>query len=300
MPAQRALTVPFMLLMLLVACSRPASGRVEATVVDVTTGRAVVRSLPQWRMAVGDITAGAEPFVAAPVGGRVEAILVVAGEHIEAQSIVATMRRTARPGAPRSATIRVRAPAAATITQILVAPGTRVPAGTALVAVAGAHIRQARLPFLATVARRLPIGARVWLHSPLAPRSRLPGTVARVQSTACSCRAESDTPSRKAVYAYINLPPLAGFGVGTPVRAEVRIARATLVVVPAPSVVLRRPGTVVFVVNHHHVVMTRVHVALRQRHLIGLRSGLTAGAQVVVTGANQLHNGSPIHVHRPA
>lgn len=300
MPAQRALTIPFMLLMSLVACSRPASGRIHATVADVTTGRAVMRSLPQWRAAVGEITAGAEPFIAAPVQGRVETIRVVAGEHVDAQSLIATMRRAVGPGAPPSATVRVRAPTAATITQILVAPGARVPAGTALVAVAGTHIRQARLPFLASVANHLRIGARVWLHSPLAPRSRLPGTIARVQSTACACQAESDIPNTQAVYAYVNLPPLAGFGIGTPVRAEVPIARATLVVVPAPSVVLRRPGTVVFVVDHHHVVMTRVRVAIRHRHLIGLRSGLRAGAQVVVTGTDHLHNGSLIHVHRLA
>lgn len=290
MPSTRTLAVPCVLLTLLVACSRPAPGHVRTAAVTVTVRPAVVQSLPRWRAAVGEITAGAEPFVATPVSGHVDALMVTAGEHIRARSVVATIAPASAPGARRPPMIHVRAPVAATVTRTLVAPGATVAAGTALVALTGTHIRQARLPFLAAVAGYLHIGMRVWLHSPLAPRSRLPGVLATVRPTA----------SGRAVYAYVDLPPLAGFGTGTPIRAEVPIARLTVVAVPAPSVVLRRPGTVVFAIHHHHAVMTRVRVAIRRRHLIGLQSGLAAGTEVAITGIRYLHNGSLVHVRRPA
>jgi hypothetical protein len=270
---------------LLAACARhstPTSGAAP----QVTVGRAFTTRLAVVRTAVGDVEPGASPVITAPVGGRLTGISVQSGSVVVAGEILARLRPSDPAGAPRPALV-IRAPVNARVARVFAQDGRRLHPGQRLFGLAGASIRTARAPFPAVLHPPLRIGQRVLLHSPLAPRSPVTGTIARL------------TPAkRNALYAWITLPPRPGFTVGSPLRVDVMAGSAQRLLVPPGAVFLRRVGTVVFVVRGRHVYEQRVRAARVVSQGVVVRSGLRPGTEVVTHAQARLTNGMRVRIAR--
>ncbi len=270
---------------LLAACARhstPTSGAAP----QVTVGRAFTTRLAVVRTAVGDVEPGASPVITAPVGGRLTGISVQSGSVVVAGEILARLRPSDPAGAPRPALV-IRAPVNARVARVFAQDGRRLHPGQRLFGLAGASIRTARAPFPAVLHPPLRIGQRVLLHSPLAPRSPVTGTIARL------------TPAkRNALYAWITLPPRPGFTVGSPLRVDVMAGSAQRLLVPPGAVFLRRVGTVVFVVRGRQVYEQRVRAARVVSQGVVVRSGLRPGTEVVTHAQARLTNGMRVRIAR--
>lgn len=263
------------------ACSHKSSGASGRQVV-VHTAVAIVRPVPRIVSAVGDVGRGLSPVISAPIAGRLTDLRVTAGESVAGGSALASLQ----PGGLGTPPETVYAPAPGTITQILVPAGMRVPQGKALFGWTGASARQARVPFAAALGPQLYQGQPVLLHSPLAPRSPVTGTIARL------------VPDTKhhALYAVITLPPRHGWVVGSPVRADVVVGTRPALVVPKSSIALRSIGSVVYVLHDQTVRQQRVTIKARLRRLAIISSGLAPGATVVTDPGPTLANGSHVTV----
>ena len=290
MSAHRSRAALIALGALLAACARhsaPASG----TVPQVTVGRAFMTRLAEIRTAVGDVEPGASPVITAPEGGRLAGITVGPGSVVAAGEILARLRPSGPANTPQPSLL-IRASVHAEVTRVLAQDGMRVHPGQRLFALAGASIRMARAPFAVGLHPPLMIGERALLHSPLAPRSPVTGTIARL------------TPAKRtrhALYAWITLPPRPGFTVGSPLRVDVAAGMALRLLVPPGAVFLRRAGTVVFVVRGRRVYEQRVHAARVVAQGVVIRSGLRAGTEVVTHAQTRLANGMRVHIaHRLA
>ena len=270
---------------LLAACARhPAPASLAAP--QVTVGRAFTTRLAVVRTAIGDVEPGASPVITAPTGGRLTDISVQSGSAVVAGEILARLRPPDPAGAPRPPLV-IRAPVNARVVRVLVQDGQRLHPGQRLFGLAGTSIRTARAPFPAVLHPPLRIGQRVLLHSPLAPRSPVTGTIARL------------TPAkRNALYAWITLPPRPGFTVGSPLRVDVMAGSAQRLLVPPGAVFLRRVGTVVFVVRGRHVYEQRVRAARVVSQGVVVRSGLRPGTEVVTHAQARLTNGMRVRIAR--
>ena len=275
---------------LLAACARhPAPASLAAP--QVTVGRAFTTRLAVVRTAIGDVEPGASPVITAPTGGRLTDISVQSGSAVVAGEILARLRPPDPAGAPRPSLV-IRAPVNARVVRVFAQDGQRLHPGQRLFGLAGTSIRTARAPFPAVLHPPLRIGQRVLLHSPLAPRSPVTGTIARL------------TPAKRthhALYAWITLPPRPGFTVGSPLRVDVMAGRAQRLLVPPGAVFLRRVGTVVFVVRGRHVYARPIRAAHVVAQGVVIRSGLRPGTEVVTHAPVRLTNGMRVRIaHRPA
>lgn len=263
------------------ACSHDSSGTPRRQV-TVHTALAVIRPVPRLVTAVGDVGPGFSPVIGAPMAGRLTRLRVTVDQSVAAGAPLAYVR----PQGPGAQLAPIVAPAPGVITQILVPAGTKVHQGQALFGWTGATVRQARVPFPATLGPDLHAGQAVLLHSPLAPRSPVTGTIARL----------IPHPKHHAIFAVIALPPRHGWVVGSPVRADVVIADRPALVLPKTSIALRRAGDVVFVLHHRIVRMQAVTVAARLRRVVVISSGLAPGVTVVTDPSQSLINGTRVKI----
>ncbi len=264
---------------LLSACLAQTAAADRHSPVPITIGHARHTVMPRVAVAIGEILPGAEPFVAAPASGTVTSYSIVPGEFVARGAAVATLQPAQGPA------VVVRAPLSATVTGLSVAVGGQVTAGTPLAGLRGHGIRRACMPFAAAHASHFTVGETVYLHSPLNPRDRLLARIVAIKPSAQS----------GVRYVYTDLPPLPGFTPGSPVRADLILAERTVISVPSESVVLRPPGTVVFVVRDHRVHEQVVTVQIRRRHRVAV-SGLSAGTRVAASALDQLHNGTRVRL----
>lgn len=280
----RSRAAPIALGALLIACSRhPTPEAGPPMIVDV--GVPSLTKVAQVASAVGDIQPGASPVVIAPADGRVTTVAAMSGSAIAAGQILARLRPAGPSATPRRS-LAIRAAAPATVTRVFIHNGQRVRRGQRLFGLAGPQIRQARIPFPAALRPALRIGKPVVLHSPLAPRSPLPGTIARLTSPKMP----------DAVYAWITLPPRRGFTVGSPLRADVATGTRTGLVIPRSAAPLRRIGTVVFVVHGDRVHERRIQVAQVLPEGVVVRSGLRPGTRIVIRPPARLANGMRVRI----
>ncbi|MDA8389583.1 MAG: hypothetical protein M0Z76_02440 [Gammaproteobacteria bacterium] len=267
------------ILVALSACSSQTASADSPPAVAVRVGHARRTLMPRMAVAIGEILPGAEPFLRAPVGGTLTAFSVGRGQSMTRGTAIATIQPA--HGAP----IVLRAPAPAIVTRTLIPAGTHVTAGQRVVGLRGPDIREARLPFAASVAAHFVIGQPVTLHSPLNPRGRLRGHIVAIKpGTQDGAR-----------YIYADLPPLPGFTPGSPVRADILLAQKPAITVPAASVTLRTIGTVVFVIRNGRAHEEPVKVEIRRRHRVAV-SGVAAGARVAASALGQLRSGTRVRV----
>ncbi len=256
---------------ILTGCSaHPAHTSVTA---PVTVSHARLRPVPTIVSAIGRITRGASPVITATHDGRVTAVLVHPGESVRAGETLARLQRAGNASARGAIT----APVSARVTRILIRAGMRIRRGQRLFGLQGPAIREARAPFLVRPASALTVGQRVWLHSPLAPRAPVRGTIVTINQT----RHKAFDTERHALNVVIALPPLQGFAPRSPVRVDAVLGVQRALTVPAKAVVLRARGTVVFVLHHGRARMQTVHVRARTRRWAVLASGLRPGTPVV-------------------
>ncbi len=272
---------------LLAACSRHDTLTTGAPV-GVDVGYPVATPVAKMTSAVGDIEPGANPVVTASRAAVVRDIGVRTGSVTARGQVMATLRPTGtRQRHPEP--LVIRAPAAATVTRVFVSVGERVRAGQRLLALRGAAIRMARAPFPARLRAVLQAGRRVFVHSPLAPRTPLKATIVRL------------THPKKGddLYAWIALPPRRGFAVGSPIRVDVVTATGTRLVIPRSAVSLRRPGAVVFVVHKDRVQERRITMGRTLPQGVVVRAGLRAHSQIVIRTQARMISGMRVHVERP-
>ncbi len=181
----------------------------------------------------------------------------------------------------------VRAPISGRVQRRMVAAGDYVRAGSPLVSIVAGGKLTISLPFPETrsglirpgqeVALTLPGGSRI-VHTRIRELSPMVGRT----SGAFEARMKIDNPGE--------------WRPGGGVIADVLVAKhKNAVVVPAPAVVLRPKGEVVYVIRHgkafEQVVNTGVHIGPN----VEITRGLSAGTPVAVDGAAFLSNGATVH-----
>lgn len=272
-----------------VGCSHQASVTGASTApIPITVSHAVVRTIPRIQSAIGEITNGNPPYLTAPARGQLTTVFVRPQESVRAHQPLGLFQPSVRGAGSLPHTIVIRAPFAGTVSAQLVTVGQHCIAGQRIFGFAGPAIRTARLPFISADQARLHIGETVMLHSPLAPLTTLDGTIGAL------------TPNSQghAIYAFVTLPPVRGWVPGSPVRADVIVGTHQAIIVPRQSVVLRLPGTVVFLIHHHHAYAQPVLVGEGLRHYVQIQSGLRAGTLVAQDGTQYLNNGSRVIIRR--
>lgn len=282
-PTRRTLVIWSVALAACLNPSQPAAAR--RLRVDVQ--KAVFATVPRIVAAIGNIEPGASPVIRAAGGGQVTQILTQLGSHITPGEALASLQPTETTG-PAAPAVIVRAPVAAQIFRMLISVGATVQAGQPLFGIKGKKVREARAPFPLRLASRLHRGQTVLLHSPLAPRSPLTGTVARL----------AVHPKRQVIYAFINLPARRGWTVGSPVRVDLVTRTYRALVIPKDAVHLRRIGTVVFVLHNGSIRMRRVEIRAYLTHRAVIRSGLAANARVITWAPGRLVSGLQVRVSR--
>ncbi len=272
---------------LLAACSRhDAHGAGTPVAVDV--GHPVATEVAQTRSAVGDVERGASPVITAPRAGVLTRVAVQTGSVVTRGQIVGRLRLAGPPGRARPR-IAIRAPVTATVTRVFVSAGQRVQPWQRLFALSGASIRKARAPFPASLRPALRVGERVFVHSPLAPRTPLKATIARL----------TNPKKGHAVYAWIDLPPRRGFAVGSPLRVDVVTATRARLVIPREAISLRGPGAVVFVVHKGRVQERRIAMGQSVPQGMVVRSGLRVTTEIVIHAPTRLVDGMRVRVKGP-
>lgn len=248
---------------------------------------AIFDTVPWMQSAIGNIEPGTSPVIKASSAGQLTQILTPLGSRVRPRQALAYLQplKAAPTGTP---ILTVRTPVQGRICRVLAPVGETVRVGQPLFGIEGKEVREARAPFRLRLASRLHVGETVLLHSPLAPRSPLTGTVARL----------AVHRKRHVIYALITLPARRGWVSGSPVRVDVITKSYRGLVIPKDAVHLRRVGTVVFVLHGGTVRMQRVEIEEYLAHRAVIRSGLSANTLVVTEAQGRLTNGARVKVRK--
>lgn len=187
----------------------------------------------------------------------------------------------------------VRAPLAGRIERRLVSAGDFARRGTPLFAIATSNALRALLPVPEPLAREITPGLAVELDSPLSPGRRLAGRVTELRPAVGE--------ANRAVWVIVDVDDAGDWRPEATVRARIVLrTRADAVVVPAPSVVRRPAGDVVYAIVDGRAAQRVVSTGERIDGLVEIREGLVAGATVAVEGAGYLSDGAPVRLAESA
>lgn len=179
----------------------------------------------------------------------------------------------------------VRAPLSGQVEQRRVSAGDYVKRGDPLFLVTGGEGLRALLPFPETVAAQIKPGLAVTLTSPVAPGSRVRGTITELRPMVGK--------ASRAVWAIVDMTNPGGWRPDATVVGEVVVAvRRGAVLVPDASVVRRPAGEVVYVIRDGRARQQVVTLGERRDGRVEIVSGLAAGEPVAAEGAAYLTDGA--------
>lgn len=184
---------------------------------------------------------------------------------------------------------RVVSPLDGRVEKQIVSAGDFVKVGDPLFQIIGTQRLRAHLPFPEGVAARLQPGQTVRLSTPTAPDDVVTTTIKEIKPLIGSSNRAADI-----IADVVDQP---GWHPGASVDGSVILGEhAQAVVVPEQSVVLRPAGEVVYVVRGGSAAQRIVKVGLRERGMVEILEGLTAGEVVAVDGASFLTDKAPVNV----
>lgn len=182
----------------------------------------------------------------------------------------------------------VLSPVEGRVEKQIVSPGQFVKVGDPLFQVVTTRKLRARLPFPESMANVVKRGMTVRLSSP-AVQGSLEGKIDEIRPMAGN--------SNRAFDAYVTFANPGGWKPGASVNASLVLGvHEGAQLVPMQSVVLRPAGSVVYVVQGGEALQRTVEVGSKQNGMVEIRSGLEAGASVVVDGAGYLTDQTAVTV----
>lgn len=183
----------------------------------------------------------------------------------------------------------VTAPADGIIENQLISAGDYVKLGDPLFQLVSNRRLRAHLPFPEAAAPRLHKGQPVKLTSPQVPDKVFAGQIADIRPSVAE--------GSRAIDVLVDLEGDGSLKAGGTVNAAVQIAaKASALVVPEQSVVLRPAGKVVYAVVEGKVQQRVVQVGAKRDGRIEILSGLKDGEVVALDGAGFLTNGAAVTV----
>lgn len=182
------------------------------------------------------------------------------------------------------------APIPGVVSAVRAAPGAVVAAGDPILTLSSENALEARIDLTETELAGLAPDAEflVWRDHDTAQGVR--GRVSRISPVA-----DALTRTRRV---HIDLPPGAGFRLGSLIRAGRVISRRARMTVPVPALIEGPQGTAVWVVlrdgDGAHVSRQPVATGARLGDRVEVMEGLAPGAEVVIRGIHSLAEGQPV------
>lgn len=185
----------------------------------------------------------------------------------------------------------VLSPVGGRVEKQIVSPGQFVKVGDALFQLVTTGKLRARLPFPESMANVVQRGMTVRLSSAATPGTLVLGKIDEIRPMTVS--------SNRAIDAFVTLANPGAWKPGASVNAALVLAvHEHALLVPVQSVVLRPAGNVVYVVQGDKALQRKVELGQKQGGMVEIRSGLEAGASVVVDGAGFLTDQAAISVSK--
>ena len=187
---------------------------------------------------------------------------------------------------------RMTSPVDGVIEVQIAAIGDYLKVGDPLVRLVSNSRLRANLPFPESAAGRLKRGLTVRLSSPLAPGRIIEGRIEDIRPTLL------ETSRSLEVIARFDNPAGAGeLKSGGSVNAQVVLEhKASALMVPEQSVVLRPAGKVVYVISDGMARQQVVETGAKQGGMIELLKGVQTGDSIALDGAGFLSNGAVVSV----
>ncbi len=203
----------------------------------------------------------------------------IANQKVLNQQLAAARARVASIN-NNSGKTKIYAPIAGVVETKLVDTGDFVNVGSPIVQIISKQKLRAQLPFPESIGAQLKPGLKVRLSTPTSPN-----VVETVVLELKPLIAEGN----RTIMAIADVENAAGWQPGASVTGEVVISTVNeAMMVPEQSVILRPAGRVVYVVKDNIAHQVVVETGDRQRGLVEIKSGLTAGDLVAVDGAGFL------------
>jgi RND family efflux transporter MFP subunit len=206
---------------------------------------------------------------------------------LQAQSRTAAARRSIVED--QLARTVIRAPLDARIERRLVSAGDFVRRGTPLVELATSGELRALLPFPEQQAAMLAAGQAVTLRSPLDAGHTVNGTLSELRPAVGE--------ASRAVWAIVDIANPGTWRPGATVNGEIVVAvHRGAVVVPAPAIVRRPAGEVVYVIEGSRAIQRVVQPGERLNGHVEVREGLRGGERIALDGAAYLSDGASVRI----
>jgi RND family efflux transporter MFP subunit len=187
---------------------------------------------------------------------------------------------------------RLVAPVDGEVEERVVNVGDYVKVGDPMFRLVGRQLLRAHLPFPESAGPRLKTGQVVRLSSPLVPDKVVDASISEIRPTI--------TATSRALDVIVNFSGDSAFrGGGTVNAVVVTGTRASAIMVPEQSVVLRPAGKVVYLIADGKAAQAVVQTGTRKDGLIEIVSGLKGGETIAVDGAGFLTNGAAVAVAQP-
>ncbi len=184
---------------------------------------------------------------------------------------------------------RVRSPVDGIIEDRMVSEGDFVSSGTPLYSLVGGTSLRIVLPYPERIAHRLEPGLTVFLSPSSNPDDRHEAQLSDLRPTIGT--------SSRSIDAIVNMENPGHWRSGASITGEVVLdERENSITVPENSLVRRPAGTVVYVIEDERASEQVVETGVRVNGRVEIRSGLSDGATVAVTGAQFLSDGGRVRV----
>ncbi len=202
----------------------------------------------------------------------------------------AQLQAQTRIGAGHKAEV-LRASATGIVTTLAVSPGDRVQANTVLVTIATHDRLLLNLGLEPEDALQVPVGAKVWMHSPQSGHINFSGKVLAVN-------AMIDQKSRL-VNAVVAIPREVAdkLVLGMVLIGTVDLPAKTGIVVPHSALMTDKNGPYVYVVTRDITHRRNVDVSMETDDDAMIAKGIVAGDEVVIAGNAGLEDGTKIRTH---
>ena len=205
----------------------------------------------------------------------------------------AELKALARQGAGKSSDV-LRAPEAAIVTQLDVAPGAQVQAGQPLLMLGAQRHVWVRLGLEPEEVARVRAGMSVRLQPVFGHGGTIAAQIAQVHAVV--------NPATHLVDAVVRLEGDAASGMvpGSWMRGDIRLHSARTLAVPRSAVLTDRDGSYVFRVRDGHARRVAVTTGIGADGWIAVRGALSAGDVIVTSGNYELGDGMPVRPNAEA
>jgi RND family efflux transporter MFP subunit len=205
-----------------------------------------------------------------------------------AAALAASAGATRASLSARSGGLVLRSPVGGTVQMISGSPGDLIVAGAPVARIAAAGGARARFGIDPALARRIARGASIHI-SPAADSAGFTVPVSSVDPVA--------DPATRLASLYAPLPPQAGIASGETLRGVVTIGRRSgVVTIPYEALFDDGGESYVFTVEKGVAARKVVTVGADDNGIVEIRSGLNAGAVVVIAGGTALEDGMKVRL----